>query len=162
MVAEFQTLDRCRSSLAESRVAACCPQGRRQAHYDLGAAAGLNASYIASIEGRLLAGFRPASRAYDEHEKVLRLDPSRKDAGLTVGTYRYIVSTLSLPLRLMAYVAGFGGGRERGIQMLKETAAAGGEKPDRCHVRARARLQPREALRRGPAGAAGTAQAASP
>ena len=27
----------------------------------------------------------------------------------------------------MAYVAGFGGGRERGIQMLQETAAAGGE-----------------------------------
>ena len=98
-----------------------------QAHYDLGAALGLDASYIASIDGRLLAGFRAASRAYDEHEKVLQLDPSRKDAGLTVGTYRYIVSTLSAPLRLMAYVAGFGGGRERGIQMLQETAAAGGE-----------------------------------
>ena len=27
----------------------------------------------------------------------------------------------------MAYVAGFGGGRERGIQMIQETAAAGGE-----------------------------------
>ena len=58
---------------------------------------------------------------------MLQLDPSRKDAGLTVGTYRYIVSTLSVPLRMMAYVAGFGGGRERGIQMLQETAAAGGE-----------------------------------
>ncbi len=98
-----------------------------QAHYDLGAATGLHASYIASIEGRLLAGFRAASKAYDEHEQVLQLDPSRKDAGLTVGTYRYIVSTLSVPLRMMAYVAGFGGGRERGIQMLQETAAAGGE-----------------------------------
>ena len=42
---------------------------------------GLNASYIASIDGRLLAGFRAASRAYDEHEKVLRLDPSERTPG---------------------------------------------------------------------------------
>jgi hypothetical protein len=45
---------------------------------------------------------------------VLSLDPSRKDAGLVVGTYRYVVSTLSLPVRMVAYVAGFGGGRDRG------------------------------------------------
>jgi tetratricopeptide (TPR) repeat protein len=98
-----------------------------QAHYDLGAAVGLHASYIATVEGRLLAGFKAARRAYDAHERVLALDPLRKDAGLIVGTYRYIVSTLSLPLRVMAYVVGFGGGRERGIQMLEETAEAGGD-----------------------------------
>jgi tetratricopeptide (TPR) repeat protein len=98
-----------------------------QAHYDLGAAVALQASYVASVEGRLLAGFRAASRAYDEHEKVMQLDPSRKDAGLTVGTYRYVVSTLSVPMRFMAYVAGFGGGRERGIRMIEEAAAAGGD-----------------------------------
>jgi tetratricopeptide (TPR) repeat protein len=111
--------------LAEARLAAH-PRDP-QAHYDLGAAVGLQASYIASVEGKLLAGFKAARRAYDAHEKVMELDPGRKDAGLIVGTYRYIVSTLSLPIRLMAYVAGFGGGRERGIGMLEETAAAGGD-----------------------------------
>ena len=49
---------------------------------------------------------------------------------------------------MMAYVAGFGGGRERGIQMIKETAAAGGENRHGCHVRARPGLQPRAAVRR--------------
>jgi tetratricopeptide (TPR) repeat protein len=97
------------------------------AHYDLGAAVGLHASYIASVEGRLLAGFRAASRAYDEHERVLLLDASWKDAGVTVGTYRYIVSTLSMPMRVMAYVSGFGGGKERGIRMIEEAAASGRE-----------------------------------
>lgn len=96
-----------------------------QAHYDLGAALGLQASYVATVEGKLLAGFRASRRAYDEHEKVLALDPSRTDAGLIVGTYRYVVSTLSLPMRMLAYVAGFGGGRERGIQMLERTAGLG-------------------------------------
>jgi len=106
--------------LAERRVAAN-PKDP-QAHYDLGSAVGLQASYVATIDGKLLAGFRAARRCYDEHEKVLALDPSRKDAGLIVGTYRYLVSTLSLPVRMLAYVAGFGGGRDHGIQMLRETA----------------------------------------
>jgi tetratricopeptide (TPR) repeat protein len=81
---------------------------------------------VATVEGRLLAGLKGARRSYDEHEQVLALDPSRKDAGLVVGTYRYLVSTLSLPLRVMAYVAGFGGGRERGIQLLQATAGLDG------------------------------------
>jgi tetratricopeptide (TPR) repeat protein len=96
-----------------------------QAHYDLGAALGLQASYVATVEGKLLAGFRAARRAYDEHEKVLALDPSRLDAGLIVGTYRYLVSNLSLPIRMLAYVVGFGGGRERGVEMLEKTAGFG-------------------------------------
>jgi tetratricopeptide (TPR) repeat protein len=98
-----------------------------QAHYDLGAAIGLRASHVATVEGRMLAGFNAARRAFDEHEKVLALDPSRKDAGLVLGVYRYIVSTMSFPMRMMAYVAGFGGGRDRGIRLLEEAAAYHGE-----------------------------------
>jgi tetratricopeptide (TPR) repeat protein len=108
--------------LAEQRVAA--HPNDAQAHYDLGAAVGLQASYVATVEGRMLAGFRNARRAYDEHERVLALDPSRKDAGLIVGTYRYVVSTLSLPMRMMAYVAGFGGGRDVGIRMIEGAAGS--------------------------------------
>lgn len=93
-------------------------------HDDLGAALGLQATYIASVDGRLLGGFRVARRSYDEEERVLQLDPNRKDAELIVGTYRYIVSTLSLPMRVMAYVAGFSGGRERGIQLIEDCAAS--------------------------------------
>src|SRR5262245_24037411 len=78
------------------------------AHYQLGAAVGLRASYTATVDGSVTSAFRAAREAYDEHEAVLSLDPRRKDAGLIVGTYRYIVATLALPLRMMAYMAGFG------------------------------------------------------
>jgi tetratricopeptide (TPR) repeat protein len=98
-----------------------------EAHFELGTAVGLQASYTASVEGRLLAGFRAARRSYEEQERVLELDPRRKEAGLIVGTYRYLVSTLSLPMRVMAYVAGFGGGKERGLRMIEETAEAASE-----------------------------------
>jgi tetratricopeptide (TPR) repeat protein len=112
-------------TLAEQRVAAA-PRDA-QAHYDLGAAVGLQASYLATVEGRMLAGFRAARRCFDEHERVLALDGSRKDAGLIVGTYRYVVSTLSMSMRVVAYVAGFGGGRSRGIQVLEAAAAHGSD-----------------------------------
>jgi tetratricopeptide (TPR) repeat protein len=97
------------------------------AHFDVGSVVGIQASYGATVEGRVLASFRAAKRAYDAHERVLELAPHRKDAGLIVGTYRYVVAALSLPMRWMAYVAGFGGGRERGLRMIEEAAAAAGE-----------------------------------
>lgn len=98
-----------------------------QAHYDFGAALGLRASYTASILGRLRAGFQAARGAFDAHEEVLRLDPNRHDAGLIVGTYRYVVATLSFPMRWMAYIAGFGGGKELGIEFLERAAAYAGD-----------------------------------
>lgn len=101
-----------------------------QAHYDLGSALGLEASYIATVEGRMVAGFKAARRSYDEHEQVLELDGNRLDAGLVVGTYRYVVSTLSLPMRMMAYVAGFGGGKERGIAMLQKASQSSEARAD--------------------------------
>jgi tetratricopeptide (TPR) repeat protein len=97
------------------------------AHYQLGAAVALRASYTATVDGSVTGAFRAAREAYDEHEQVLTLDPRRKDAGLIVGTYRYIVATLSLPLRMMAYVAGFGGNREKGLHLIEDAAGYGGE-----------------------------------
>jgi len=97
------------------------------AHYQLGAAIGLRASYSATVEGSVLAAFRAAREAYDEEETALTLQPQRKDAGLIVGTYRYIVAALSLPLRMVAYMAGFGGGKDKGITQIEEAAAYGGD-----------------------------------
>jgi tetratricopeptide (TPR) repeat protein len=94
-----------------------------EALFRIGAVVGTQASYGATVEGKVLASFRSARRAYDAHETVLELDPSRSDAGLIVGTYRYIVSAMSLPIRMMAYVAGFGGGKERGLKMIEDAAA---------------------------------------
>ena len=123
--AEFKRTVAKAIELAEKRVAAS-PRDA-QALFELGTAVGLQASYIASVEGRLMAGFNAARRSYDEQEKALELDPRRKEAGLVVGTYRYLVSTLPWYMRVGAYIYGFGGGKETGLRMIEETAAAGGE-----------------------------------
>jgi len=112
-------------AIARQRLAANAKDA--DAHYQLGAAVGLRASYTATVDGSMTGAFRAAREAYDEHEQVLSLDPKRKDAGLIVGTYRYIVATLALPLRMMAYVAGFGGNREKGLRLIEEAARYGGE-----------------------------------
>src|SRR5215831_4615700 len=112
-------------ALSEQRVRA--NPNDADAHYQLGAAYGVLASYTATVEGRVLGAFGPARRAYLEHERVLELDPRRKDAGLIVGTYRYAVASLSMPLRIAAHLVGFGGDRALGVRMVEEAAAYPGD-----------------------------------
>ena len=92
------------------------------AHYQVGAVYGFLASYGATVEGRVLGSLGQARRAYHEHERALELDSSRKDAGLIVGMYRYGVSELPAPLRLLAHLAGFGGDRDRALHLIEDAA----------------------------------------
>jgi tetratricopeptide (TPR) repeat protein len=92
------------------------------AHYQVGAVFGFLASYSATVEGRVLGSLGQARRAYQEHERALELDPRRKDAGLIVGMYRYGVSELPAPLRLLAHLAGFGGDRDRALHLIEDAA----------------------------------------
>jgi hypothetical protein len=94
--------------------------------FQLGAAEGLRASYIATVDGRVRDSLGPARRAYADHRRVLSIDPSRKDAGLIVGTYQYAVASLSMPLRLLARLAGFRSGRDSGIRLVEEAASYSG------------------------------------
>jgi tetratricopeptide (TPR) repeat protein len=109
-------------AIALSRARVAANPKNTNAQYDLGSAIGLRASYIATVEGSMLGAFRAVREAYAAHERVLRLDPARRDAGLIVGTYRYIVSALALPLRWAAYVAGLDGGRQKGLQLIEAAA----------------------------------------
>ncbi|HKW01080.1 MAG TPA: tetratricopeptide repeat protein [Vicinamibacterales bacterium] len=103
--------------LAEARLAAS-PKDI-DASYGLGSAYGLQASYAAAVEGSTLSAFKSARRAYDVEEEVLERDPNRAEAAIIVGTYRYIVSTLAMPSRWVAYMAGFGGDKNKGIALVE-------------------------------------------
>src|SRR5262245_44298791 len=83
--------------------------------FQLGAAHALRASHIATVEGRLLGSVGAARQAYSEHERSLALDPTRADAALVVGLYRYTVANLPLHRRLMAKLAGFDSDRKGGV-----------------------------------------------
>jgi tetratricopeptide (TPR) repeat protein len=114
-------------SLALARASLDANPGDVDAHYDVGAAVALRVAYAATVEGSGLGALRAAREAYDEHEKVLELDAGRKDAGLIVGTYRYVVASLAFPLRWTAYAIGFGGGREAGLRLVENAASYNGD-----------------------------------
>ena len=58
---------------------------------------------------------------------MLELDPSRKDANLILGIYRYVVAILPRAFRMMAYLVGFDGGKDEAIRLIEEAAAYPGE-----------------------------------
>jgi tetratricopeptide (TPR) repeat protein len=116
----------CSSDLARS-IALSEAQLKRQpndpaALFELGSALGLQASWSATIDGKVMGAFGSARRAYNLHERVLNAAPQRVEAGLIVGTYRYLVSSLVLPARWLAYMAGFGGDKEKGLKLIEAVA----------------------------------------
>lgn len=125
ILAEFEAALGRALALARARVAAS--PNDVDAHYQLGAAAGIKASFAATVERSAVGAFRGARDAYAEHERVLRLDPHRQDAGLIIGIYRYVIAALARPLRWLAYVAGFDGDKEMGLRFVQEAAAYPGE-----------------------------------
>jgi tetratricopeptide (TPR) repeat protein len=92
------------------------------AHFQVGAAYGFEASYTATVEGRVLASVGPARRAFAEHGRVLELNPARRDAGLIVGMYRCAVAELSGLPRLFAFLSGFRGDRDLGLRLVGDAA----------------------------------------
>jgi len=125
LVAQFRAhLDR---ALALARAAVEAHPKDADAHYQLGATLGLRASFDGTVGDERLAALRSARMAYSEEEAVLALDPSRADAGLIIGTYRYMVSTLPWLGRMIAHMIGFSGGRQAGIRMIERAAAYPGE-----------------------------------
>lgn len=120
LAAEFHDYLRQAQMLAEQRLRA--HPDDVDAHYQVGAAFGFEASYTATVEGRMFASFGPARRAYTEHARVMELDPARKDAGLIVGMYRCAVAELSVLPRFFAYLAGLRGDRERGLRLVEDAS----------------------------------------
>jgi len=119
--------------LAEARVA----RTPRDAHalYELASALGLQASWAATVEGRMGRAFGAARRAYRTAEAASAAAPSTPEPRLILGTYRYVVSGLNLPARMVAFMAGMDGDRARGLSLVEDAAKASGS-----HVQTEARF----------------------
>jgi tetratricopeptide (TPR) repeat protein len=92
------------------------------ANFNVGASRGLLAAYTVTVDGSLFGAVGLARGAFKSQERVIALDPSRKDAAFFTGSYRYAVANLASVTRWLAYLAGFSGGRERAIGMLEDSA----------------------------------------
>lgn len=86
---------------------------------------GLKASFEEAVERRHFAALKDGSDAVDHHRDVLKLDPTRIDANLTIGLYEYAVASLPLPVRVVVGVAGFRGSKKKGLGLIEQVTREG-------------------------------------
>ncbi len=85
----------------------------------------LRCTYVAMVERAYGAGFRLATKARDDEERVLQLDPDYVDTKLVVGVYSYVVGALPLPFKILIGFAGITGSKAQGMKLLWDAADHG-------------------------------------
>ena len=85
----------------------------------------LKCTYVAMVERAYSAGFRLATKAKNDEERVLELDPDYVDAKLVTGVYQYVVGALPWPFKLLIGFAGITGSKTRGLEMLNDAGNRG-------------------------------------
>jgi hypothetical protein len=123
VVDEFRDYTRRARLLAEARLKR--DPKDVEALYFLGATEGLKAAFAAGVQRSFMAALRDGSRSVDRHRDVVRLDPTFRDAELTIGFYDYVVGSLPLPVKLLASMTGARGSRKRGLETLTRVAGEG-------------------------------------
>jgi tetratricopeptide (TPR) repeat protein len=85
----------------------------------------LKCTYVAMVERTYGAGFRLATKAKEDEERVLQLDPDYVDAKLVTGVYAYVVGALPWPFKLLIGFAGITGSKSEGLKMLNDDGQRG-------------------------------------
>jgi tetratricopeptide (TPR) repeat protein len=123
VISEFRDYTRRARLLAEARLKR--DPKDIEALYFLGATDGLKAAFEAGVQRSFMSALRDGSRSVDRHRDVVRLDPSFRDAELTIGLYDYVVGSLPLPVKILASMTGARGSRKRGLETLARVASEG-------------------------------------
>lgn len=90
-----------------------------------GYAKGLHAAYITLADHSFSAAAKQGYSARNDSEAVLKLDPQYADAKLAVGIQQFAVASLPGWVRMIVGIMGVGGSKQKGIALLRETAAHG-------------------------------------
>ena len=85
----------------------------------------LRCTYVAMVERGFATGFRLATKAKDDAQRILQIDPQYTDAELITGVYEYVVGALPWPFKLMIGFAGITGSKSTGLATLWDAADHG-------------------------------------
>jgi tetratricopeptide (TPR) repeat protein len=98
-----------------------------EALYARGVTRSMQSTYTGLVQKAWLSALGNAKGSREDHEKVLKLDPSFSDAKTVVGTHEYVAGSLPWAVRMLAHIAGLGGNKQTGIRLLKEAGESDGE-----------------------------------
>lgn len=123
VIEQFRNWTRASKKLSEARLKQY-PQDL-EALYFLGSTEGLKASFEEAVERRHFAALRDGSDAVDHHRQIIKLDPTYRDAEITIGLYEYVVGSLPLPAKILAGVTGARGSKKKGIAKIERVSHEG-------------------------------------
>ena len=86
---------------------------------------GLEADYAALIEKRNLASLHYTKEATAWGQQTLAVDPNNYDAHIASGIAKYLVGSMSAPLRWLVRLGGVAGDKQEGVKELKLVADHG-------------------------------------
>jgi len=93
--------------------------------YARGVAFGLRANYTFLVRKAWRDSLRDATAARKDSNRVTELDPADYDARLIQGVHDYVVGSLPWSWRMLGFLVGFHGDKERGMQTLEEVSRKG-------------------------------------
>jgi tetratricopeptide (TPR) repeat protein len=97
----------------------------KNALFARGFARGLHAAFITLADHSFVAAARQGLAARNDSEAVLKIDPEYADADMAIGIQQFAVASLPRMLRWVVGIAGVGGNKERGLELLRNSAAKG-------------------------------------
>ncbi len=110
-------------SLADGQIKA--DPNNKNAWFARGYARGMHAAFITLVDHSFVAAARQGLAARNDSEQVLKLDPDYADAKMAIGVQQFAVASLPRLVRMMVGIAGVGGSKEKGLDLLRDCAAHG-------------------------------------
>ena len=95
------------------------------AYFARGYAKGLHAAFITLADHSFYAAARQGYSARSDSEQVLKIDPQYADADMAIGIQQFAVASLPRFVRMIVGIAGVGGSKEKGLDLLRTAAAQG-------------------------------------
>jgi tetratricopeptide (TPR) repeat protein len=97
----------------------------KNAFFARGYARGMHSAFITLVDHSFAAAARQGYQARNDSEAALKLDPQYADAKMAIGIQQFAVASLPRFVRLMVGIMGVGGSKEKGLDMLRDSAAHG-------------------------------------
>jgi tetratricopeptide (TPR) repeat protein len=110
-------------SLADQRIKA--NPNDKDAYFARSYARGMHVIFITLVDHSFVSAARQGLSSRNDAEQVLKLDPDYVDAKMAIGIQQFAVASLPGFVRVLVGIAGVGGNREKGLSMLRESAAHG-------------------------------------
>jgi tetratricopeptide (TPR) repeat protein len=95
------------------------------AYFARGYARGLHAAFITLADHSWYTAARQGLAARNDSEAALKIDPDYADANMAIGIQQFAVASLPRFVRIVVGIAGVGGNKERGLDLLRISASKG-------------------------------------